>query len=178
MPIRQIIFCALLPLLFLYSNPLAKNVTRYIDDSYGDLVTGFKPTYYPADGIWQDQSCNVCWNIFDTRQSHNRTYTAATYQQNMDTMGFSLQFQGTGISVYFILGNDGHNTTTRTECNFILDGSPEKSYVHQPLPGRADEYNAKVFKKEGLENRLHTLNVDTGKLDHSVYIVFDYAAYT
>ncbi|KAL0062681.1 hypothetical protein AAF712_010445 [Marasmius tenuissimus] len=87
-------------------------------------------------------------------------------------MGFSLVFQGTSISVYFNLAE------IRTECNFILNGSLEKSFVHTPLSKKGMEYNVEVFKKEGLEDKLHTLNVETGKKDYEVYIAFDYAAYT
>ncbi|KAK1225680.1 hypothetical protein PQX77_011372 [Marasmius sp. AFHP31] len=88
---------------------------------------------------------------------------------------------GTSVSVYFILANDDYKpkTTTRTECNFILDGSLEKSYAwNRPLDRKGTEYNTEVFRKEGLENRLHTLDVETGKKDYNVYIAFDYATYT
>ncbi|KAK1218738.1 hypothetical protein PQX77_018563 [Marasmius sp. AFHP31] len=88
---------------------------------------------------------------------------------------------GTSVSVYFILANDDYrpNTTTHTECDFILDGSLEKSYTwDRPLDRKGTEYNAEVFRKEGLENRPHTLNVETGRKDYKDYIAFDYATYT
>ncbi|KAK1232885.1 hypothetical protein PQX77_003953 [Marasmius sp. AFHP31] len=159
-------------------------VTRYIDDSYGDPSTGFRPSYYPiGNDIWRDQSCGTaqgCHIVPDTKLSHNGTYATATYKTNMSNLGFHLMFQGTSITVYFILANDGYTTptTTRTECNFTLDGSLEKPYVHDPLPNKGIEYNVAVFKKEGLENRVHSLNVDTGKRDHEVFLAFDYATYT
>ncbi|KAL0062687.1 hypothetical protein AAF712_010451 [Marasmius tenuissimus] len=99
----------------------------------------------------------------------------------MNTIGFSLMFQGTSVSVYFILANDEYrpNTTTHTECDFILDGTLEKSFVwDSPLDREGTEYNAEVFRKEGLENRPHTLNVETGRKDYKDYIAFDYATYT
>ncbi|KAJ8081991.1 hypothetical protein PM082_007837 [Marasmius tenuissimus] len=177
-------------------------MTRYIDDYYGDLVTGFKPKYYPVgSSIWQDQSCGTiqgCRIGFNPLKSHNETYTAATYRTDMSNMGLSLRFQGilfesltqtrspsfisigTSVSVYFILANDdyGPNTTTRTECNFILDGSLENSYSWDGLDRKGPAYNVEVFRKEGLENRSHTLSVETGKKTHEVYIAFDYATYT
>ncbi|KAL0062694.1 hypothetical protein AAF712_010458 [Marasmius tenuissimus] len=159
-------------------------MTRYIDNYYGDLVTGFKPKYYPVgSSIWQDQSCGTiqgCRIGFDPLKSHNETYTAATYRTDMSNMGLSLRFQGTSVSVYFILANDDYrpNTTTRTECNFILDGSLENSYSWDGLDRKGPAYNVEVFRKEGLENRSHTLSVETGKKTHEVYIAFDYATYT
>ncbi|KAK1234795.1 hypothetical protein PQX77_001994 [Marasmius sp. AFHP31] len=164
----------------------AKTVTRYIDDTYGDLVTGFKPSYSPTGGkIWQNQTCRTaqgCNIVPDTNLTHNGTYTAATYKPSMNNgIGFNLIFRGTSITVYFILANDDYDTLpteTRTECNFTLNGILEKSYVHTPVKNRGTEYNITVFKKEGLEDRAHTLNVDTGKKDHEVFIAFDYATYT
>ncbi|KAL0062689.1 hypothetical protein AAF712_010453 [Marasmius tenuissimus] len=185
MLILRIFFCTLFAWLFSPFNPLAKVVTRYIDDSYGDLTTDFKPRYYPADSkVWQGQNCDSdqrCNIVFDTQQSHNGTYTAATYQTNMTNMGFSLWFQGTSISVYFILAGDDYvaGTITSTECDFILDGYLEKSYAwHEPLDQGTSEYNVEVFKKEGLKDRLHFLDVETGKKTYQVYIAFDYAIYT
>ncbi|KAL0068142.1 hypothetical protein AAF712_004802 [Marasmius tenuissimus] len=98
----------------------------------------------------------------------------------MDNMGFTLRFNGTGIAVYFILANDdyGPGITTRTECNFTLDGAVRKSYVHEPRYQGGLEYNVEVYREEGLENRYHTLDVATGKRPYNVYIAFDYATYT
>ncbi|KAK1225677.1 hypothetical protein PQX77_011369 [Marasmius sp. AFHP31] len=181
--LQQILFFTFTIFPFLLSS-YAKTVTRYIDDTYGDLVTGFKPSYSPTGSkIWQDQSCGTvqgCHIVPDTKLSHNGTYTAATYQMSMNNMGFNLIFRGTSITVYFILANDDYTlpTTTRTECNFILNGILEKSYVHTPVKNKGTEYNVTVFKKEGLEDRVHTLDIGTGKKDYPVFIAFDYATYT
>ncbi|KAL0565443.1 hypothetical protein V5O48_016579 [Marasmius crinis-equi] len=185
----------------------AKTVTRYIDDTYGDAVTGFVPIYFPTgDKIWQDQGCGTpqgCLIVPDTRRTHNQTYTAATYRTNMNNMGLTLRFQGrsalhplrpivsglilstlptgTGIAVYFILANDdyqGQNVVTLTECNFTLDGTLRKEYVHNPKTRYGTEYDVEVFKEEGLDNRLHILDIETGKKNYEVYIAFDYATYT
>ncbi|KAK1225675.1 hypothetical protein PQX77_011367 [Marasmius sp. AFHP31] len=163
----------------------AKTITRYIDDTYGDPVTRFKPSYYPTgDKIWQDQTCGTiqgCSIVPDTNLSHNGTFTAATYKTSMSNgMGFNLIFRGTSITVYFILANDDYTlpTTTRTECNFILNGILEKSYIHTPAKNKGTEYNVTVFKKEELEDRVHTLDIGTGKKDHEVFLAFDYATYT
>ncbi|KAK1232886.1 hypothetical protein PQX77_003954 [Marasmius sp. AFHP31] len=185
MLLLRILFCALSPWLFSPFNPFAKTVTRYIDDSYGDLVTGSKPEYHPTDStVWQNQSCGTvqgCRIAFDTQKSYNGTYTAATYRSEMNTMGFSLSFQGTSIAVYFILANGDYDpsTITRTECDFILDGLLEGSYAWDQPPNKTGpEYNVEVFRKEGLENRLHALKVETGTKTQDVYIAFDYATYT
>ncbi|KAL0062692.1 hypothetical protein AAF712_010456 [Marasmius tenuissimus] len=98
----------------------------------------------------------------------------------MGNMGFNLVFRGTSITVYFILANDDYSTPTetRTECDFILNGILEKSYAHTPVKNKGTEYNVTVFKKEGLQDRVHTLEIGTGKKDHQVFIAFDYATYT
>ncbi|KAL0062690.1 hypothetical protein AAF712_010454 [Marasmius tenuissimus] len=95
-------------------------------------------------------------------------------------MAYVPYLPGTSITIYFILANDDYTTptTTLTECNFMLNGTLEKSYVHTPLPNKGTEYNVEVFKKEGLEDRMHSLNVDTGKKNHEVFLAFDYATYT
>ena len=84
------------------------------------------------------------------------------------------------MSVYFVLANDDYTgpTTTRTECNFILDGTLRKSYTHQPVKNKGTEYNVEVYREDGLDNRLHTLSVETGKKDYEVFLAFDYATYT
>ncbi|KAK1234179.1 hypothetical protein PQX77_002605 [Marasmius sp. AFHP31] len=163
----------------------AKTITRYIDDSYGDPSTGFLPIYYPSSPTtWKDQTCTRtqggCVILPDTRLTINGTYTAATYTSGTDNMGFTLRFNGTGIAVYFVLANDdyGPGITTRTECNFTLDGAVRKSYVHEPRFQGGLEYNVEVYKEEGLESRYHTLDVSTGKRPYDIYIAFDYATYT
>ncbi|KAL0062693.1 hypothetical protein AAF712_010457 [Marasmius tenuissimus] len=185
MLLPRILFYALSSILLSY--PLAKTVTRYIDDSYGDLITGSRPKYHPTDStVWKNQTCGTaqgCYIVFDPQQSYNRTYTAATYgtRTNSTSIGFSFSFQGTSISVYFILANGNYlpGTTTRTECNFILNGSLEGSYAwDEPPDKKGAEYNVEVFRKEGLENWLHTLNVETGTYPYDVYVAFDYAMYT
>ncbi|KAJ8081994.1 hypothetical protein PM082_007840 [Marasmius tenuissimus] len=185
MLLPRILFCALSPWLLSSFNPLARTVTWYIDDSYGDLITSFKPVYHPTDStVWKNQSCGIaqgCRIVFDTQRSHNGTYTAATYQSDMNTMGFSLSFQGTSISVYFILANGNYDpsTITRTECDFILNGSLEGSYAWDKSPDKKGvEYNVEVFRKEGLKNQSHTLEVETGTKAYGVYIAFGYAKYT
>ncbi|KAL0062691.1 hypothetical protein AAF712_010455 [Marasmius tenuissimus] len=163
----------------------AKTVTSYIDDSLGDSATGVKPIYFPqGEKIWQDQSCGRaqgCRIVPDTEKTHNKTYTAATYKTSMDNMGFNLSFQGTSIAIYFILANDDFDgpTTTRTECNFILDGSVRKSYTHLPVRGKGIEYDVEVYKEDGLAgDQMHTLEVSTGKKKREVFLAFDYAVYT
>ncbi|KAJ8087858.1 hypothetical protein PM082_006711 [Marasmius tenuissimus] len=164
--LRLLLFTFALSPLSLQSSH-AKTVTRYIDDTYGDLVTGMKPSYYPSGNtIWQDQSCGTaqgCRIVLDTNLSYNGTYTAATYQTRMDSMGITLNFRGTSIAVYFILANDGYlpSTTTLTKCNFILNEVVEKPYYHETVKGRGPQYNVEVFKKEGLQDQAHTLKIDT-----------------
>ncbi|KAF9253961.1 hypothetical protein L218DRAFT_811178, partial [Marasmius fiardii PR-910] len=160
-------------------------VSRLIDDTYGDRETGAMPAYYPKGGnVWQGNDCTQqhggCAIVPEQSRAQNGTWMAATYRTSMDNMGLTLQFEGTAVSVYFILANDlGVNgITTRTECNFTLDGVLRKQYSHQPTSQLGLEYNVQVYNETGLENKMHMLEVSTGKLDHEVFLNFDYAMYT
>ncbi|KAF9269680.1 hypothetical protein L218DRAFT_283529 [Marasmius fiardii PR-910] len=162
-----------------------KTVPRLIDDTYGDRETGMVPSYYPKDSsIWQGNDCTLenggCLIVPEKNRALNGTWMAATYRTNMQNLGLTLQFEGTSISVYFILANDVGKSTavTRTDCNFILDGVLKKQYSHLPTSQLGLEYNVEVFNATGLENKLHTLEISTGKLDHEVFMNFDYAMYT
>ncbi|KAL0574872.1 hypothetical protein V5O48_007084 [Marasmius crinis-equi] len=93
-------------------------------------------------------------------------------------MGFHLQFQGTGIAVYFIIANNEVHSNRLTECNFVLDGTFRAAYNHTPQTGTGTEYNVEVYKDEGLDNAGHILSVETGSKAYDIYIVFDYATYT
>ncbi|KAK1221577.1 hypothetical protein PQX77_015590 [Marasmius sp. AFHP31] len=170
------------PFLFLFAN--AKTVTRYIDDTYGDSVTGLKPEYHADhENFWQDQTCGSeqgCAIVPDPRKTRNGTYSAATYQPEMSNLGFTLRFNGTGITVYFILAGDQYPDyiVRQTQCDFKLDGVIKKNYVYRPVPSDDMEYEVPVYKVEGLDNGPHVLEVETGKKSYPVYVAFDYATYT
>ncbi|KAL0062667.1 hypothetical protein AAF712_010429 [Marasmius tenuissimus] len=93
---------------------------------------------------------DVISNLTHDNHTMGRTLssTAATYSQSMDTTGFSSVFREKSISVYFNLANDDYaaGTTTQTECNFILNGTLEKSYVHTPFSKKGMEYNVEVLR--------------------------------
>ncbi|KAL0057935.1 hypothetical protein AAF712_015399 [Marasmius tenuissimus] len=166
---------------FLFAN--AKTVTRYIDDTYGDSVTGLKPEYHADhENFWQDQTCGSeqgCAIVPDTRKTRNGTYSAATYQPEMSNLGFTLRFNGTGITVYFILAGDQYPDiiVRQTQCDFKLDGVVKKNYVYRPVPSDAMEYEVPVYTVEGLDNGPHVLEVETGKKSFPVFMAFDYATY-
>ncbi|KAJ8081977.1 hypothetical protein PM082_007823 [Marasmius tenuissimus] len=97
----------------------------------------------------------------------------------MDDMGFSLRLQGTNISVYFDLANDIYvnKSATRAECDFILAGSLEKVHVHTSSSNGRNRVHRRGAQKDGLENRVHIVDMETGKKTYEFYIAFDYVMY-
>ena len=75
-------------------------VNRTIDDTFGDSQTGQLVTYSPATGgVWKDETCVGCAIIADTSQTFKGTYTAATYNPGLGSMGISLQFSGECVMI-------------------------------------------------------------------------------
>ncbi|KAK1225678.1 hypothetical protein PQX77_011370 [Marasmius sp. AFHP31] len=102
------------------------------------------------------------------------TFRGVSAQVTWTDVSLIILVPGTSIAVYFILANGDYGG----ECDFILDGLLEGSYAwNKPPDKKGPEYNVEVFRKEGLENQLHTLDVEMGKKTDKVYIAFDYATY-
>lgn len=84
-----LIFASFLPLV------TAATVNRTIDDSFGDSQTGQTVVYSPSTGgTWKDENCVGCAIAPDTSQTFDGTYTAATYNPGMGSMGITMQFTG------------------------------------------------------------------------------------
>ncbi|THV03973.1 hypothetical protein K435DRAFT_230092 [Dendrothele bispora CBS 962.96] len=170
-----------LVLLTLISRVLGDAVNRTIDDSLGDSVTGQRPTYLPeTPGVWEDETCGAgCFIQPDRSLAFDGTWTAATYKPSngVGNVSLSFNFHGTAIYIFFILANNQPNATTKTECNFTLDGAVVGNYSHSPTSSLDLEYNVTVFSKTGLLNQDHTFQIGATGTD-DVFINFDYAIYT
>ncbi|KAM6500193.1 hypothetical protein JOM56_003207 [Amanita muscaria] len=171
----------LLVLLFCWSSCRAVLVNRFIDDSLGDSVTGFKPIYNPP-GSWADQTCSSCPIQPDRSLAYAGTWTAATYTPQVQNLSITLQFTGTQILVYFILPNanqHGTSVTTNTYVDFTMDGTYICNYTHTPDMSTYNmNYNTTVFNMIGLGNTPHQLVISTHNVPYNSYLNFDYAMYT
>ncbi|KAK7032623.1 hypothetical protein VNI00_012886 [Paramarasmius palmivorus] len=162
----------------------SKTFYTIIDDTNGDEQTKIKPVYFPTS-VWDDNTCGPerCAIIPDPALAYQGTWSAATYRPGRvagDEISVSLQFQGTGISVFLIVVNHLEQTglTTLSQCNFTLDGQLQKEYVYTPDSEPGLKYGEEAFNISGLANTSHSLKMSVGGLDHEVYLNFDYANYT
>ncbi|KAF8647466.1 hypothetical protein AX16_006672 [Volvariella volvacea WC 439] len=154
---------------------------RTIDDTIGDVTTLFRPIYRPPTlGVWEGNTCRTCAIQPDRELAFDGTWTAATYNPGIGSMSIELSFPGVAIYVYFILANDqGDGITTKTVCDFILDGRPAGSFIHEPTDSPLLEYNSLVFARVGLTNTTHNLTIETtGITDENIFVNFDYSIYT
>ena len=86
-------------LITIYLRPVAAAlVNRTIDDQFGDSVTGLLPVYSPAKGVWDNQTCIGCAIKADVTRAFMGTYSAATYNPGLTSMGISMQFSGWSFS--------------------------------------------------------------------------------
>ena len=82
-------------LITIYLRPVAAGVVnRTIDDQFGDSVTGILPVYSPAKGVWDNQTCVGCAIKADVTRAFMGTYSAATYNPGLTSMGITMQFSG------------------------------------------------------------------------------------
>jgi hypothetical protein len=181
----------------------ATEVTRIIDDQYGDSVTGAHPVYSPLDRWTYGPNCTACnigqsqYVVLDKSEIYNGSWHDGTLKPGAPPMNITLSFtgehavscslvgiakvslEGTSISVYCIVLNTVPRTSTEAYYNFSLDSDPVVSYNHNPDSSSDILYNTEVFSASGLENVPHTLNmvlfISNG---NESLMLFDYAKYT
>jgi len=82
-------------LITIYLQPVAAALfNRTIDDHFGDSVSGVVPVYYPVQGAWNDQTCAGCAIKPETSLAFMRTYSAATFNPRLISIGITMQFSG------------------------------------------------------------------------------------
>lgn len=190
-----LIFC-----LFFPSLVLAELVYRFIDDEWGDPVTGLKPVYSVNWNYGPDCPVTFCFVRPDQTKTFNGTWhhtmsSAPSTAGHQVTIGFTgglLDFHdaatgspcndlGIAISVYGVMANppSQNGSVLFTNATFELDGEFVGTYSHFPN-SNADqfEYNVTIFSVSGLSNTNHTLVVTDAQGSELSLLLFDYAKYT
>ncbi|TFK25724.1 hypothetical protein FA15DRAFT_703499 [Coprinopsis marcescibilis] len=153
-------------------------VNRTIDDTFGDEVTGVPPVFLPP-GMWNPPECGHCDIRPNASLSFNETYLETTYLPDgpVGPVGFTFNFEGTALYLFFILVN-GVDGITYTEFDVKINGGDAGKFVHTPdptAPGFA--YQQLTYNITGLPQVNHSVEVITqGQL--RAYVNFDYAIYT
>ncbi|KAJ4487572.1 hypothetical protein J3R30DRAFT_813810 [Lentinula aciculospora] len=160
-------------------------VNRSIDDTLGDSVTGDRPTYLPGTtGVWEDNTCSGCALAPSTSSAFDGTYTAATYNPDLNNISISFDFTGTAIYIFFILANNADpGISASTAANFTLDGNIVSTFTHSPnssssAPNFYFNDSALAFSRTGMKNISHQMVISTSGLNSNYYLNFDYALYT
>ncbi|PFH48500.1 hypothetical protein AMATHDRAFT_65349 [Amanita thiersii Skay4041] len=150
---------------------------RTIDDKYGDEVTGHLPRYITTSkvsNIWKNNTCTDCKIKPELSRAHNGTWTAVTFDADVQDATITLNFKGVAIYVYLIVSN-----TIETNCMFTLDNNnPDSRPFNSPADPSASslEYNVLAFTKSDIEDGDHQLVISGNP--PTTYLNFDYAIYT
>ncbi|KAE9394631.1 hypothetical protein BT96DRAFT_827400 [Gymnopus androsaceus JB14] len=161
---------------------LAQTEFRYIDDQYGDSVSGAIPTYEPSGGWADGSTCTGCAIRPDAKQAflgswHDSTYDAS--DKHLRTVQFN--FTGTSLDVFCIIPNLSNNTVTTTyNLTFNLDDQTLlQTFEHESDYTNRFLYNYSVLSLSSLASVHHTFTMlmATG-VNSSNTLQFDYARYT
>ena len=134
------------------------STNRTIDDSYGDLITGFIPKYSPRDQWSQGTPDNNCCLDGTVRpdnlsQLHNGTWHQTQLFSNIsDTVPtVTIQFTGTAVYVFNALANYflEDSLTLATNITFSLDGENVGVFLHIPSSTEF-QYNVPVYTNQSL----------------------------
>ena len=176
-PLRSLLHSFSFPLfitVLLHVAQCVRGERRFIDDRYGDSVTGALPQY-SRDGVncWNEgPGCSACTLQPQALQAHNGTWHDTTSDvcnntvSNNGTVGHSVTFTfvgmchvftwvmhtdltpmvtpGTSLDVYCITVSSGPTPRTTT-INFTLDGNTNyPTYTSPTNSGSVYEYNYNV----------------------------------
>ncbi|KAJ7573210.1 hypothetical protein C8J56DRAFT_1132381 [Mycena floridula] len=171
--------------LLLQPAALGKPSTLTIDDAFtGDTQTSLD--YVPKTS-WQAASAsNHGRAVPDASKTLDGTWHDTTQDTFFDTETtyLDLHFQGTGISIYCIIGNSlPPGVGAKANYSFYMDGVPMgPDFLHEPDGSAIDfYYNISVFSTSSLSGGSHTIRVipnGGAGLNDSVLLLFDYAVVT
>lgn len=190
-----------LPFLFLscaVPPAYSKLVNVTVDDQYGDSLSGTIPTYTPASKWATGPQCTACSAQPDPFWTFNYTWHDSTNQVGDRPSVITYNFTGkscnivqkapvtkasTGTAVYafFILANQYSltaNGTSYTSLFFILDDKYEGTFIHQPDQVSQYYYNMPLFVKTDLDNKEHTIVINSIAASQASLTLFDYLVYT
>ncbi|EPT00125.1 hypothetical protein FOMPIDRAFT_90766 [Fomitopsis schrenkii] len=181
-------FPLFITVLLLHVAQRVRGELRYIDDTYGDSVTGAQPSY-SSDGAdcWnKGPGCSACTLQPQASQAHNGTWHDTTSDvcnnalSNNGTAGHSVtfSFNGTSLNVYCITVTSGP-TLRDTTISFSLDGQTQSQFTSSTNNGNTYEYqyNVQVFSVSSLSNTQHTFTMTAGQGSSASTLLFDYATY-
>ncbi|KAE9394638.1 hypothetical protein BT96DRAFT_827383 [Gymnopus androsaceus JB14] len=139
---------------------LAQTEFRYIDDQYGDSVSGAIPTYEPSGGWANGSTCTGCAIRPDAKQAflgswHDSTYDASDkHPRTLDT--------GISLDIYCIIPNDSDLSIASTyDLTFSLDGKPlQQTFTHSSDLSNLFIYNVSVLSLTDLAQVLHTFTIE------------------
>ncbi|TFK21301.1 hypothetical protein FA15DRAFT_83915 [Coprinopsis marcescibilis] len=143
-----------------------------IDDTTGDARAQNLPFYLPQ-GSWSN-NCTECDMQPEAQNASNGTYTQTRDNVNISNPAYiNIDFEGTAIYLFFILGNELPSGSITTNITIRLDRQ-EYTFSRNSTQGTGFfEYDQLVFAKDTLPNTNHTLSIDV----YSV-LAFDRAVYT
>ncbi|KAE9398039.1 hypothetical protein BT96DRAFT_995222 [Gymnopus androsaceus JB14] len=153
---------------------------RYIDDQYGDLVTGEVPVYSPQGSWTQGAECTGCGFHPASDQAFNNTWHDTTTHHTYDfprTVQFN--FTGTSLDVYCIIPNSPNPTLTSTyNLTFILDDQLlSQTFTHESDLSNNSWYNVSVLSLNNLTPVSHTFAMMAASTMVNSTLKFDYARY-
>ncbi|KAK7014142.1 hypothetical protein VNI00_019380 [Paramarasmius palmivorus] len=160
--------------IYSFTGIYGKQETRYIDDTFGDSVTGAMPFYH---GSWLSVSsnCPSCTGQLkpDFTQLHNGTYHDTTRHENDEAIPeIDFSFIGTSFTVYCIVPNENRPTST----SFMVDGVQAPSFEYQPNSSSTFAYSFPVLTQKDMVNTEHKVQVVNAQV--GAVILFDYVEYT
>ncbi|KAK7044168.1 hypothetical protein VNI00_007888 [Paramarasmius palmivorus] len=159
-----------------------RRITHYIDDEFGDSVTGEKPVYF-GNGWVQGSTCSDCPLKPDPSQAWNNTWHYNSRSGNDPAIGVNLTFTGVSVIAWIIVPNTVPGSSGAPGYGVYAymddDAEPDGGYF-QPAPESTNDFTYKfqMYTNNTLANTTHTLRLVSeprGNTD-SVFL-FDYAQY-
>ncbi|KAJ3839271.1 hypothetical protein F5878DRAFT_561073 [Lentinula raphanica] len=152
---------------------------RYIDDEFGDTVTGMIPIYTPSN-LWnQGATCFLCGFVANPLRTFQDTWHDITHNPTDPPATVQFDFTGTTLDVYCIIPELSLTWTSNYNLSFMLDGQliPQTFIQIEPGPLVA-QYNVSVLSLSNLAPISHTFAMIAASTTDSLIVEFDYARYT
>ncbi|KAH8118912.1 hypothetical protein DFH11DRAFT_407245 [Phellopilus nigrolimitatus] len=157
--------------LFSFFSPIScalVNVT--IDDTNGDSITGTHITYNPFDAWQKGQDCTNCTALLNSDKLYDGTWHDASYNPVRGTsnsypgtiISASVSFTGSAVYVICTLTGSTSSPDGNTDMTFIVDGSTAGTFERSPNGDTSYSFGQIVFAKSGLDQRKHTLSIESG----------------
>ncbi|KAI0717131.1 hypothetical protein C8Q76DRAFT_566063, partial [Earliella scabrosa] len=124
-------------------------------------------------GWVRGELCGGCAAQPDPSLAREGTWTDTTHTPGAEPQIVSTRFTGTAVSVYCILGD---YKQPMTNLSFVLDGAAV-AYLYTPTTSTEYQYNVRVYNKQALENKEHTLEIHVVGDAKPSLLLLDYLVY-